>query len=96
MNPAEALLLLKDLVAQDKFSLVNRRAIHAQAVTSTLAKCIVTQLQITDFKGHELDRDVPDEFVWIYKTYFGEVYYIKFKFMDADSRVKFISFHISD
>ncbi|WP_284707481.1 hypothetical protein [Periweissella fabaria] len=44
MNPAEALLLLKDLVAQDKFSLVNRRAIHAQAVTSTLAKCIVTQL----------------------------------------------------
>ncbi|AMV68623.1 Phage protein [Pediococcus damnosus] len=96
MNTSEALARLKYLISKNQFILVNRRASHTQAVTSSLAKVIVNQLSITDFQKHEEDRDRLNEFVWVYKAEYGEVYYIKFKFINDNNMVKFISFHISN
>lgn len=93
MNPLFALKILKRLVSEDKFSLVNRRASHAQAVSKAVAKIVINQLEISDFVRKEEDRDFPNEFVWIYKTEFEVTYYIKCKFSSNLNWVKFISFH---
>ncbi|AZZ60416.1 type II toxin-antitoxin system MqsR family toxin [Oenococcus sp. UCMA 16435] len=96
MEIIQVLAKLKYLVSRNDFILVNRRASHAQAVTSSLAKIITNQLQIRDFQKHESDRDRPDEYVWVFKTEYGDTYYIKFKFIENGSKVKFISFHLSN
>lgn len=93
MNSEFALKVLKRLVNEDKFSLVNRRANHAQAVSKAVAKIIVEQLEISDFVKRDKDRASPTEYLWIYKTEFEVVYYIKFKFSAELDWVKFISFH---
>lgn len=82
MNKNVALAKLKYLMAHNKFVIVNRRAKHAQAITTSLAKIIVNQLTIKDFQKYEIDRDRKNEFVWVYKTDYGEIYYIKFKFIN--------------
>lgn len=96
MNEHIVLAKVKRLVGDNRFMLVRRRATHAKAVTRALAKEIIAQLSISDFRRRDFDRDDPDEYVWIFKTEFGAVYYIKFKFMKKDSRefVKFISLHL--
>ncbi|MDF7683733.1 type II toxin-antitoxin system MqsR family toxin [Lactobacillus sp. ESL0679] len=96
MNLIEVLARLKYLVAKDQFCLLNRRARRAQAVTSALAKEIVKQLSIEDFRSFEEDRDRIGEYLWIFQTEYGEVYYLKFKFVENNQRVKFISFHLSN
>lgn len=96
MNNSEALAKLKYLTAKNQFLLVNRRLSRAQAVTSSLAKEIVKQLTIADFQKYEADRDRLNEFVWIYETDYGAVYYIKFKFINDSTMVRFISFHVSN
>ncbi|MDN6900674.1 type II toxin-antitoxin system MqsR family toxin [Oenococcus sicerae] len=92
----QALAKLKYLVSKNNFILVNRRFPHAQAITSNLAKIIINQLQVRDFQKHESDRDRLDEYVWVFKTEYGDIYYIKFKFIENDRKVKFISFHLSN
>lgn len=96
MNKYEALARVKYLVACDRFSLVNRRSQSATAVTSTLAKIIVQQLRLTDFRKYTADRDRPGEYLWIFKTDYGDTYYLKFKFTQQNHFVRFISFHLSD
>lgn len=93
MEPVFALMLLKKLVAEDKFLLVKRRAKHASPITRELAKVIVAHLSIADFVKKDIDYAFPKEFVWIYKTSFGISYYIKFKFKNNNHLVLFISFH---
>lgn len=95
MEIEEALGLLKYLVSHDHFHIVNRRDVMAQPVSRELAKSIVQQLQASDFQGHERNRNNPTQFVWIFITDDGERYYIKFVFVENDSRVVFISFHVS-
>lgn len=90
-----ALKLMKKLVAEGKFTLVNRRAPHARAVSFSAAKIIVEQLTINDFVKKSEDRAYPGEYLWIYKTDVGIVYYIKCKFVSNFGWVKFISFHES-
>ncbi|EHO53004.1 toxin-antitoxin system, toxin component [Lentilactobacillus kisonensis DSM 19906 = JCM 15041] len=87
---------LKYLVSKNQFQLVNRRAHHAQAVTTTLAKVIVNQLSTSDFQKYEEDRDRPKEYVWVFVTDYGDTYYIKFKFINNTQMVRFISFHLAD
>lgn len=91
MNPEFALKVLKRLVNKNKFSLVNRRARHARAVSKAVAKIVVSQLKISDFVKIEKYSAYPTEYLWIYKTEFGMAYYIKFS-SELDW-VKFISFH---
>ncbi|WP_338092494.1 hypothetical protein [Lentilactobacillus sunkii] len=74
MELAEVLAQLKYLVSKNNFSLVNRRAQHARAVTTSLAKLIVRQLSIEDFQKYEEDRDRPHEYVWIFETDYGDTY----------------------
>lgn len=93
MNEVFALRVLKRLVAEDNFVIVNRRAKHAKSVSNEAAKIIVSQLTTRDFVKRTEDRDYPGEFLWIYKTDVGVVYYIKCKFSSNLSLVKFISFH---
>lgn len=95
MEIEEALGLLKYLVKHDRFHIVNRRDIMAQPVSRELAKSIVQQLSVDDFQSHERNRNNPMQFVWIFITDDGERYYIKFVFIENNSGVVFISFHIS-
>lgn len=96
MRLAKVLARLKYLVSRNQFYLVNRRAEHAQTVTSSLAKEITNQLSIDDFQKYEEDRNRPDEYIWMFKTDYGDIYYIKFKFIEDNQKVRFISFHISN
>lgn len=93
MHPAFVLKIVKRLVSEDHFSLVNRRANHAQAVTKAVAKMVINQLSESDFVKKEEDRKFSGEYLWIYETEFGIKYYIKFKFSSDLNWVKFISFH---
>ncbi|WP_297816579.1 type II toxin-antitoxin system MqsR family toxin [uncultured Lactobacillus sp.] len=95
MNEAFALKILKRLVEEDKFIIINRRAQHAHPVSNEVAKIIVKQLSLEDFIGKSEDRDRPGEFLWIYKTDVGIKYYLKCKFSSELDMVKFISFHIA-
>ncbi|MFC6295832.1 type II toxin-antitoxin system MqsR family toxin [Lactiplantibacillus daoliensis] len=85
---------VKSIDEKHKYIFVNRRALHARAVTTVLAKLIVEQLDETDFVQRAEDWDYPGEYLWIFETQFGEIYYIKFKFV-VNNLVKFISFHVS-
>ncbi|BDR58047.1 type II toxin-antitoxin system MqsR family toxin [Xylocopilactobacillus apicola] len=97
MNQYEILAKLKYLISNDKFNLINRRSESAYPISTDLVKEIVSQLDVSDFKKQELDRDRSGEFVWIYKTEFNEeIFYIKFKINNEGSWIKFISFHISN
>ncbi len=93
MEPVFALIRLKNLVKNDQFLLVKRKAEHATPVTKELAKLIVADLSIKDFVKKDKDRAYPNEYVWIYETTYGVKYYIKFKFKDNNNLVLFISFH---
>lgn len=93
MEPVFALKWLKQLVKEDSFLLVKRKAKHATPVTRELVKVIVEELKTTDFVKVEPDRAIPNEYVWIYETDFGVKYYIKFKFLHNSKKVLFISFH---
>lgn len=94
MEVWEALAKLKFLVRHDRFYLVKRRSRQAMPVSETLAKEIVAQLSVEDFVAHELNRNNPTQFVWIFKTSDGQIYYLKFVFDDDNNRVVFISFHL--
>ncbi|WP_373443647.1 type II toxin-antitoxin system MqsR family toxin [Lacticaseibacillus paracasei] len=89
----ETLAKLKYLVNANRFDIVRRREPRAQAVAASLAKVIVRHLTVQDYKKHEQDRDFSNEYVWVFKTEYGAVYYIKFKIIDDTNWVKFISFH---
>jgi len=95
MSVTAILSRVKYLVSQNRFQIVNRREHHAQSINSHLAKQIVRQLSIADFCKCELDYDVSGEYVWVFKTTFELVYYIRFKFITNNQMVKFISFHIA-
>ena len=95
MNKFEALARLKYLVSRNQFSMVSRQSTHATPVTSVLARLIVQQLLIQDFKKYDQDRDRPGEYLWVFKTDYGAIYYLKFKFISNNQHVKFISFHLS-
>lgn len=91
MEPIFSLVRLKDLVKNDHFLLVNRKAQHATPVTKELVKLIVADLSMDNFVKVDKDRAFPTEYVWIYETTFGTKYYIKFK--NDNTLVLFISFH---
>lgn len=93
MHPAFVLRIVKRLVKEDHFTLVNRRSNHAKAVSKSVAKIVIDQLDESDFVKREEDRKFLGEYLWIYETEFGIKYYIKFKFSSDLSWVKFISFH---
>lgn len=94
MEVSEALAKLKFLVRHDRFYMVRRRARQAMPVSEDLAKEVVAQLSIDDFVSHEPNRNNPAQFVWIFKTSDGQIYYLKFIFDDENNRVVFISFHL--
>lgn len=62
-------------------------------VSRYLAKKIVMQLSVNDFVKRERNRNNLSQFVWVFKTTDGKVYYIKFVFVDNYHSVVFISFH---
>ena len=93
MEPIFALIRMKNLVANNQFLLVKRKAKHATPVTKELAKVIVSYLSIEDFIKEEEDRQFPNTYVWIYETTYGSKYYIKFKFKNKGNLIVFISFH---
>lgn len=68
LNEKFALKILKRLVAEDNFIIINRRAPHAKAVTNEVAKIVISQLTISDFVKRTEDKAFPGEFLWIYKT----------------------------
>ncbi len=88
----EPVFALKNLVKNNQFLLVKRRAKHATPVSKELAKIIVSYLSIKDFIKEE-DKQYPNTYVWIYETTYGSKYYIKFKFKNEGNIVVFISFH---
>lgn len=92
MEPVFALKRMKNLVKNNQFLLVKRRAKHATPVSKELAKIIVLYLSIKDFIKEE-DKQYPNTYVWIYETTYGSKYYIKFKFKNEGNIVVFISFH---
>lgn len=94
MEVAEALARLKFLVKHDHFQMVQRKNKMAMPVSVPLAKELVRQLSISDFVKHESNRNNPLQFVWVFKTSDGQVYYIKFVFTDDNQKVVFISFHL--
>jgi hypothetical protein len=93
VEPIFSLIRLKNLVKNEQFVLVNRKAKHATPVTKELVKLIVADLSINDFVKVDKDRAFPSEYVWVYETTFGVKYYIKFKFKNDYTLVLFISFH---
>lgn len=93
MNKYFALKILKGLVSEDKFCLVNRRAPHAKTVTSSVVKIVVDQLTINDFVEVREDKKFAGEYLWIYEADVGITYYIKCKFSSGLDMVKFVSFH---
>lgn len=93
MNEEFALKILKRLVAENKFILVNRRAKHAKSVSNEVAKIVISQLTIDDFVQKTEDKKYPGEYLWIYETDVGITYYIKCKFSSKLDFVKFVSFH---
>lgn len=93
MEPIFALARVKELVKNDQFLLVKRKAVHASPVTKDLAKLIIANLSINDFIKSDEDKDFPNEYVWIYETTFEIKYYIKFKFINSGELALFISFH---
>lgn len=95
MNNELALSMLKKLVKQNRFEIVNRRAQHAQPISLAIARIVVAQLKLTDFVKKEKDRDRPTEYIWVYQTDVGIIYYLKFKFSSTYDWVRFISFHES-
>jgi hypothetical protein len=94
MDVAEALARLKFLVRHDRFQMVRRRQQMATPVSVPLAKEIVRQLSLTDFVKHEPNHNNPSQYVWVFKTADGQVYYIKFVFVQDNQEVVFISFHV--
>ena len=95
MDTAEALARLKFLVRHDNFKLVNRKKKMAVPISIPVVKEVVKQLSIRDFVKHEPNRNNPMQFVWVFKTIDGHVYYIKFVFINHFHKVVFISFHIN-
>lgn len=95
MGVEEALARLKYLVSHNQFHIVNRRSRAAMPVSRTLAKVIVQQLSVQDFKRHEPNLNCPEQFVWIFITDDEQRYYIKFVFIHQNTEVVFISFHLS-
>lgn len=94
MGVSEALARLKFLVSHDRFHMVQRRNRMAMPVSVDLAKEIVSQLTVDDFVKHEPNRNNPLQFVWVFKTSDGQIYYIKFVFTENNQKVVFISFHL--
>jgi len=97
LTKEEALALLKSLVANNQFNIAFRRAQHAFPVTTSVAKIIVANLEITDFEKYEEDDNArySGEYCWSFMTEQNDKYYLKFKFQNTDSWVKFVSFHIA-
>ncbi len=95
VNQEFALKILQRLVAEDKFVIVNRRVAHAKGVSNEVAKVVIAQLTSDDFVKVTKDRAFPNEYLWVYETDVGIIYYIKCKFASDLSCVKFISFHPS-
>ena len=79
MEVQEALARLKFLVNHGPFQIVRRRDRMAMPVSRDLAKELVRHLLVTDFVKKEPNRNNPTQFVWIFKTSNGEVYYRNLK-----------------
>ena len=86
----------KRTLSHGDWEIVQRRVEYAQVteMTPESIKIILMKLTPDDYvKGPELDRDRPDEYLWVfYKS--GETkkrLYIKLKLMNG--RAKVISFH---
>lgn len=94
MEVQEALARLRFLVNHGRFQIVRRRKRMAMPGSRDLAKELVRHLLVTDFVKKEPNRNNPTQFVWIFKTSNGEVYYLKFVFVDNFQKVVFISFHL--
>lgn len=97
MPPAEALALLKSLVASNRYNLEPRGGAHATPVTNEVAKIIVANLEVSDFIKYESDDNprYAGEYLWVFISTQDEKYYLKFKFIETDSWAKFVSFHIA-
>lgn len=89
-NPDKALVQMKKLVSKGNFEFAPRRKLH---VTSNLAKLIVKLLSSNDFVSCGYDHNGSGDLVFVYIADDGIRYYIKFKFINNETTVKFISFH---
>ncbi len=89
-NPENALAKLKTLVREGSFEFAPRNKLH---VTSKLAQVIVDTLSIDDFDSIGFDYNGTGDLVFVFISDDGIRYYIKFKFINSEMTVKFISFH---
>lgn len=89
-DPENALAKLKALVCEGDFEFAPRYKSH---VTSKLAKVIVETLSIDNLDSMGFDYNGTGDLVFVFISDDGICYYIKFKFINSESTVKFISFH---
>lgn len=89
-SPEDALAKLRTLVREGNFEFAPRKKSH---VTSKLARIIVDTLSIDHYNSMGFDYDGTGDLVFAFISDDGIRYYIKFKFMNSNTTVKFISFH---
>ena len=89
-NPNDALVMLQKLMDENKFEFAPRSKSH---VISSLAKVIIENLTINDFKEFGFDHNGSRDLVFIFISDDDVQYSIKFKFKNNGEIVKFISFH---
>lgn len=84
---------LKKLVSARSFEFVLRKDSNKRHISSTVASIVVQGLTANNFEKKELDRNGSGDFIFVFISEDGTRYYIKFKLIDDESKVKFISFH---
>lgn len=89
-SPEDALVKLKILVREGSFEFAPRKKLH---VTSKLARVIVETLSINNYSSIGFDYNGTGDLVFVFISDDGVRYYIKFKFINNNTTVKFISFH---
>jgi hypothetical protein len=89
-NPDEALKRMQEMVLEGKFEFAPRKKLH---VSSKLARIIVEELTPDDYESHGYDFNGSSDLVFVFISGDGIRYYIKFKFINDETAVKFISFH---
>lgn len=87
----------KTLVSNGKLNIIPRRYDYASKVEMNIAsiKMILMKLTVSDYiKGPEEDRDMKDEYLWVFKKDDSSLkkIYIKLKIVE-NNEARVISFH---
>lgn len=88
-SPEDALAKLRTLVREGNFEFAPRK----NHMLLKLARIIVDTLSIDHYNSMGFDYDGTGDLVFVFISDDGIRYYIKFKFINSNTTVKFISFH---